>query len=527
MAAEQRLFTVEDTMRLVSEKAKEEDAFWVKVLRRMHMGAIPTLVATFSGATVSHFSSPELWIPGLSGGGKYLLQIYHASDQNKVIGSAIPFNMEKGEPRDVDASVVGRTDWRGPPILEFPPKEALRQQQEMPLYQVDGPPPAPYSGDSATKVPHAWARSAGGGLNREQYSNVTEFSDRARALEAERRLLEEKKLELEREKHKDQLDGLKKSHEADMRSLKSELMGAIQQTKPSGPDPMVAMLMEISKQQAEDRREAAKQAAEDRRVAQQIQAAAEARFLTMFEKMNDRPKEKDPLEMMKAFSELMGTKKDNGIIDAQTKMMHSMSEMMGQQVNVAMDFVSAAADMQLGGQGEKEPAWIKGIDKLVKGVGAMARAQAAQPVAIPQPPQMAATAQYQQPQPNSPGSAAQPAKPQSKPAETDQSVIDQLELAIKARLDPKQVAEALVTHFKDETIQKALAEAGGDMEAALYARLGNWHNLAPSNAEYMKTLIAEIEKYLTKAGFIDDGDSDGEDEDDGQGGDEADEDDDE
>ena len=294
-----------------------------------------------------------------------------------------------------------------------------------------------------------------------------------------------------------------------MRAMKAELMGAIQQTKPQGPDTGMLMMQEMVKQAAEDRREAQKQAAEDRRQAQTLQAASDARFAALLEKMNDRPKE-NPLEMLKAAVELMGSKKDNGIVEAQTKMMHSMSEMMGQQVSVAMDFVSAAADMQLGASGgEKEPGWLKGLDRVMKGVGAMARGAAARGP-IPQVPQQALPAQVpmtfeqqalaQPPAPGSTVAQAVPKQPRPSQRETEKSVIVQIEEAIRGKLEPKQVAAALIAYFQDPSIQKALEEAGGDFEVALQKRLGNWQNEAESNAAYLKQLFTEVEKQLENVG---------------------------
>ncbi len=512
-----RMITGEDTVKALIERSKEGDDFTVKVLRRAHLGSPPSLVATLSGAVVQHFTSPELWLPPLCGGGKYMLQGYHATDLAKPVGGFIQLGIDNLEPREVSADVVKRTDWRGPPNLEYPQKDVPRQTAEDlgPLYTVRSP-TAPGAADSATRSPQGWSRQAVGGHRQDYAENGTWADPRVAALESERRSLEAIKLELEKQKHADKLESLKKDHEADMKALKTELLSAIGQSKPSGPDPTMLMMQEMMKQAAEDRRADAQRAAEDRRAAAERQDRADARQAELMAKMFERPKEKDPLDTFKAVAELLNSKKDTGMFDAQSKIMHSMSEMVGQQMNVAMDFVNAAAEMQLGAGGKDEPAWVKGVDKLMKGIGAMAKASTRGP--IPQPPQLAAQTQPQVP-PTFEQQARQPPPPpqQAKPPEkeTDVPVIVQIEQAIRAKLPVTEIAKALIAYYKDPSLQEALAAAGGDFEAALHKRLGNWHNEAPSNAAYLSALWAEVEKQLTDAGIIgDDDDEEGDEEDD-------------
>lgn len=500
MAENGRMFTTDESLRAINDKAKEADSFVIKVMRRQGgLGSIPSLVANLSEASVQHITSPELWLPDLAGGGKYSLMAFHAGDLNRPIAGAIPFNVDGMEPRDVDSSALKKPNWRGPTVLDYPKESARVQTEDMgPLYSVQSP-SGPGSGDSATRSHQAWARQPGGGILRQDYAGVNGelFGPAAKALEGERRNLEQARRELDLEKHKAELDNTRKMHDADMRALEAKIQASLVQMKPTGPDPMVALLLELSKQQAEDRREAVKQAAEDRRSERERQERADARFLQMMEKMNEKPKEKDPIELFKVFNDLMGSKKDNGIVEAQMKMMHSVSEMAGQQVSTAMDFVNAAAELQLGARGEEEPAWIKGLDRVMKGVGAMAKARQPPPAGPPQLGQPQLPQQAQQPQP--PNQPQQPRPPQQ---ETNLSVIEQVEQAIRAKNPPEMIAKALISYAQDPSIQKALIESGGDFEAAFYKRLGNWHLEAPSNAEYLDTLFAELEKQAVSAGLI-------------------------
>lgn len=499
-AAEQRTFTHEDTMRALNDRAtKDGDTFLLKVFRRINLAMQPTVIATFEGASVGHFTSPELWLPQLAGGGKFMLMGYHATEPNRPIGSFLTFPIDSEDARDVDMQAPKKAGWRGPVELIFPKEADRRPATDMPLYGIGTPPPAPGPGDSATR--HAWPRSAGGGFQRENYDDAA-FGPRAGALEAERRKLEAEKLDAERDRHKAQLEMRETAHKAEMAALKSELMGEFRAARaPTGPDPIVEfMKMQAEERKAadaraaEDRRIAETRATEDRRLAEARQERADARFEKLLEKMSERPKE-NPLELAKQLVELTGKKSNDS--DALVKTVHNMVDMQTSTMGMAMDFVDHVSRMQLGGGGESEPSWVKGVDRLMKGIGKMALARP------PAPPPGAAQQPQQVPQAQ-PGqsNAQQPQQPRPPQAETNLPVIDQVDQAIRAHYEPKEVAKALIAYYKDESVQRALAEAGGDPEAALMKRLGNWPNAAPQNAEYLKRLLAELERQLQAAGFF-------------------------
>lgn len=514
MAAEQRIFTHEDSLRLLGERAKEVDEFTLKLQRRINLGSMPTVIATFAGARLEHFISPELWVPQLAGGGKFFLQGYHSSDANKPVGSFISFSVDSEEARDVDMSAPKKPGWRGPAEMLFP-KEADRRSNapEMPLYDIRTP-PGPGSGDSATRT-HAWSRQPGGGIvHRESHDDA--FGPRAGALEAERRKLEAEKLEAERDRHKTELSMREAAHKAEMAALESKLLSEIRSVKaekPVGPDPLLIKIME---QQAEDRRAAQQAAEENRRLERERQDRADARaaeerrfererqdkiearladdrradaarFEKLFEKLTER-KERDPLEMIEKVGAIVA-KKGGGDTDAIMKSVHNMVEMQSAMMGSAMDFVQHASNLQLGGS-EQEPSWVKGIDRLMKGIGKMAMARAAPPPVL-SPAQQTVNA-------SQPGQPARPA--QQQPAEAP--IIDQIIQAIREYRAPSEVAKALIYYYKDASIQQALAEAGGDPEQAFKNRLGNWvDENFNKNSPYMKQLIAELEKQLQAAGF--------------------------
>ncbi len=500
------------------------DSFAVKVHRRKHQGLPLDRIALLTGATVEHFVNPELWVPQLCGGGKLMLSGYHASDSSKQIGGFVQFEVNTIPEHEVDFEVVKRADWRGPSSLEFPIQPAQRPSDDAGMYRIS-PPPASGDGGSATMVgnPHqAWPRQAGGGLGlriqRPDYGEegVTDRALRDRGVvENERRNVEKERLENERERHAAQLESLKKSHEADMRAMEMRILTTVgNQNKSSGPDPMVEFLKANAEQAAEDRRAAAAERAEDRRAAEaaraaeraeaaenrraaealrsaeraeaaQQRAADNARFERLMDKMTERKPEKDPLETIKLVSDIIGKKDDGGGM----KMMHSVMETMGTLNGLTMDFVDRMADMQLGAQ-EKESPVVKGIEAATKAIGAMVRGSAAQKQA----------AQVQQPQ----LPAQQAAQPQRQPQQSPQAltVLEQIEKAIRLKIEPREVARVLISQFNDATIQAAVVEAGGDFEAAFDRRLGNWKNENPDNMTYFKTLLAEVEKAAIKAGLI-------------------------
>jgi hypothetical protein len=415
-------------------------------------------------------------------------------------------------------------DWRGPPTLEFPKEEARRGNVvDMPLYGAHSP-SGPGLGDSATRT-HVWPRQPGGGsIQRDNYDDIA-FGPKAAALEAERRKLESEKLDAEREKHKAELAQRDAAHKAEMSSLESKLMNEIRAARaPTGPDPMLKLMemqaedrrqaeerrREDTKIAAEQRREDARlererqeradtRAAEDRRLERERQDKidqrlaeerrdGQARFEKLFEKVSER-KERDPLEMIEKASSIFAKKQDSS--EALAKTVHNMVEMQSSTMGMAMDFVDQAMRVRMDQQGGgEEPSWVKGIDRLMKGIGKMALARAG----APQLPQVPAGQPQQAPQ--------QPGQPQQQPQQASPPVIDQILNAIRQYHPPAQVAAALIHYYQDPSVQQALAEAGGDFEVAFKNKLGNWVNENHNkNQPYMDALRDNLDKLLKKAGY--------------------------
>lgn len=100
-------------------RAKGDD-FRMKVLRKVSQAAPLSTIATFDGATVEHFQTPEAWLVPFCGGGPiYVLWAYHASDPNVLLVTVMP-PLIHGAPREPDLSLVRATTWNGPRILISP-----------------------------------------------------------------------------------------------------------------------------------------------------------------------------------------------------------------------------------------------------------------------------------------------------------------------------------------------------------------------------------------------------------------------
>lgn len=513
---------------MINERAaKDGDTFTLKVFRRTNLASQLNVIAAFGDAKAIHFTSPELWITELAGGGKFNLLAFHNSDLSKPVGSYISFPVDTVEPRDVDLHAWKKSGWAGPVDLQFPKEPPARPQTDMLMYGIHSPPPAGAGpGDSATR--QAWPRPAGGGLHRRDYEDESPFGAKAAAIEAERRKLEQEKLEAERERHRSELREAEKRHDAELKALEAKFDAKIAAARPTGPDPTQQLLVKMMEQQAEDRRQMEQRRLDDLKDAREREERRERerkeerereerreearqkeerdrqdrlererredqrlereRLDKMLERMDGG--KKDPLEIAKQLTELVKSKGNDA--DVAMKSLHNVLEMQSTVMGSAMDFVQAASTLQLGG-GENEPGWLKGIDKLVKGFGKMALAR---------PPQLPFNGTPQQPQMPQGQRAPPPQQPPAQPP-AQPTIADQIAQGIREYHPPHLVAKAILAYYQDPSIQQLLIEAGGDFEAALLKRLGNWPNEnAAKNQPYLAALVEALKKELEKAGYM-------------------------
>lgn len=508
-----RVTTPDQTYEMIRNLAKESDAFNVKVSRRPGLNMPSSIIANLNGASATHLLNPELWLPQLAGGGKFVLQAYHATDLNKPVGGLISFNIDNIEAKEVDPLAPSKTGWQGPAEVAFPLPQQRRSQEDALGYPTNiHSPPGPDAPNSASRSNNGYVRSPGGGFTRPNYDDAGdpnwERTPRGlQAVEAERRKLEEEKLAAERERAKDRLEAQAKAHEAEMKAFRAEMMAELKANKaaaPTGPDPMIEML----KQQAEDRRAAETRAADDRRASEtqrsedrrEARAAADAaaiRFEKLLEKLTDRPKE-NPLEMVAKVAEILHKGNSN---EASMKMMHNMAEMHGVQMETAMSFIEHAANLQMG-PSDAEPGWVKGLEQVMKAGASVVKGMTQRRPQLAPPPQLPPQGQPQQ----APAPAAK-SVPVPQQTQAPVLVIDQFVEAIKRAGTPIEIpvagiAKALREQIHDESLQAAFAEAGGDFERVLQKHLWNWANEKPAHMAYLQALVVEVKRQFVEAGLI-------------------------
>lgn len=108
-------------IQILSAVAREKgDDFRVKILRKASPSAPFVNVATFDGARVDHFLTPEAWLVPFCGGGPiFVLWPFHASDPTKLVCQVIPPQIN-GTPKEPDLRLPASPTWNGPVTLISP-----------------------------------------------------------------------------------------------------------------------------------------------------------------------------------------------------------------------------------------------------------------------------------------------------------------------------------------------------------------------------------------------------------------------
>lgn len=525
-----KIVSHEETIRLLNERAKAvSDNFYVKVSRRAHLGSMPTMIATFSGAQVVHVANPETWLPRIAGGGPtYLLNVYHADEPTMLVGSPLVFSVatENCPPKEIDPLVVKAAGWNGPARLEWPDENAKKYATPQPSYQIASP-SSPVRDSASGNVP-------GGGPGM-QYQ--PDFRREFEQLSSERARLERVREEFEERQRQMELDTIRRESEARIREMETKVMHSLQTPKQDASQTIAAMLtaaapilQQMLASQNETRLAVMKQ-----------QEAAAMQQQHMFQMMMQRPSVDPAVE--KAFDRLQNAleKKSNEAVP-QTQMLHSMAEAMGTMTSMTMDLVQTAAELNLGGRQQDDHPALKAIKEGVKAMNSLfsgyqqaANIPRAQPQPQPQPQQLPAHAQQQaafeqaaRAQAPQPAQAPVPARAAPVPARAAPapqgfaefdfanapgSVVDRLEAMIKAKADPSLVAKTFIDSLDDEDLQKALAEVDGQINELVARRLGAWAMNDAANALYLRTLLKEVNAQGAAAGIFE-GEGDDEEEDD-------------
>lgn len=489
----------QEIIELLGSKAKTEgDSFMLKVFRRQSPGAMPVSIATFDDAQVSHFQSPEKWLPRIAGGGPFfLLHAYHIKEPHKLLGAPITLSIPAdalNPPREVDPSVTAQPDWQGPNAISFPPfaHNKAPPQGASAGYRMS---PAPTDGTSAA----AYGPAGGGPGTSPEHQRLWDL---------ERERLREKERALDDEKRRLEMDNLRREHEAKLREFEMRLLqtskpqASIVETVAAITAAFTPLVTTFLAGQAETRRELerarSEQAARSEQLMQQLltRPLIDPGILTILEKSRA---EQIP----------------------QTQMLHSMSEAMASMTQTTMDMVRTAAELQGNGQPD-EPVTIKIIREGMKSINSMFAATRMQSAQQQQPQQRQAPQQErrrlppqapQQPAPVKQEAAPQPQNgaekesvsvgpvPAFNGAEEEETAIEYLVALIKEHHNPVEVVTEIFEVMEEEDFQAELAEVGS-FNALVMKHLGDWMSEDDRNANYLQLLMKELNKQGVERGLI-------------------------
>lgn len=507
----------EETLALINVKAKElGDNFQLKVLRKRFAGGLPELVANLADASVAHIINPETWLPRLAGGGPiFVMQVYHAADPNFQVGAPLQVNVPTdGQPpkvpSEIDIRAVKAGNWKGPATLLFPTaEEAKRGEANFSGYSVPSslPPAAPVIGSHAANlVPVAGMTPQPGAISAENAALL-------HRIQQEREQLERTRAELAEEKHRNELNELRRESDQRMKDFESRITAVT--TRPAEPKTDLAqmiatlaasltpLLVEVFKGQDQMKMAMLKS---------QEQTQAQTQMILL--KMLDKPKDDSSERMFDKFERIM--EKSQATQVPQTTMLHSMMEAMSTITNSTLDLAERAADLNMGGGRPDDHPALKAIKEGVKAVGSLMQGYqgflppqaGAGQLGIPgtPPPQLAPA---HAPQPGAPVVQPAAAAPTVAPPPGQQRVpgnttLEQLENAIKMKLPVDDVARAYVQAIatKDASVLEALDKSGGDPAQMVTDRLGAHIMQNPDLVPYLNALSEAVNKYGEKAGIF-------------------------
>lgn len=551
--AEHKQFTEDETRLVINTKAKADgDNFWIKIFRNRGPMTIPENVATVSDAQAIHLFHPERWLPRLLGGGPiFHLQAFHANSPNEPLGGfikvAVPTDSYPAKSSaEIDQGLLKRPDWQGPQSIQWPTPEDKRALQSQPPGWSVGSlssPPAPTSGNVANQS--AW-RDGGSGatfphhLMESEYNRIKAQQDR---LESERALFESRRQEMEARSRQEELNAIRRENEARIRELEASMKLAAATTAAAQPQHRVPTLSEQLPSLI---------AALAPILQQMMQAQNEIRLALMKQQESAAAQQQNMLQLFlakptldpaieKAFDRMQSmVEKTKADPNASSQMLHNMVDTMSTMFQNQMDVLSMASDLGLGGGGGKdEPPVMKAIKQGIKGLNAMMEgfqqnaakqalagipppvdplaayrlAAAQQPAPLPQtvPQAQRVPPPAQQPQ------AAHAQQPQQPPPNGNggqmPTIIEQLEGAIRAKVDPKELAGAFLKNIEDPSIQAAMEDADGVFEVAVAKRLGPWA-LDPANSGYLDVFKNEVFEQGARLGLWDEDEDDDDDEED-------------
>lgn len=513
MAADGRIqITQEDTIAIINAKAKQDgDSFLVKVLRKRHNGGLPEAVASFGDAQASHITSPEMWLPKIAGGGPiFVVQVYHSNEPSVQIGGPLQFavacdGLPPKAPGEIDVRVIKSGSWLGPRQLLWPTADENKRNTDPSLYSIPTLPSAAATGNNAANnVPVAG--QPGAQYSREHEANAALLSK----IEQERASLIQIRQELSEEKHRSEMNEIRRESERQVKEVEARITTLIQsQNNAPKNDTSLATLISaaapllIKVFEGQDQMKLAMMKSQE-----QAQAQTQMILLKLMEKPQDNVAEK----MFDKFERIIERTQASQV--PQTTMLHTVMEAMSTITNSSLDLAERAADMGMnGGRPEDHPA-LKAIKEGVKGIGALMQGYRAQVPGAPPPPTLhsAPPALAAYPPPAAPQPNLAPAGSPMPGA----TVLEQLEYAIKSRVPPVEVAKVFVHAIAmgEPSVRDALRANNDDPEQLIKARMGAFFLEHPEYLPYLKDLNAEVDKQGQAAGIFDPDEQDDDDADD-------------
>ncbi len=504
--ADTKMLTNEETLGLLRARVtdKGQDSFRMKVYRLRTQNDLPQAVCTLDDAQITHFASPETWLPKLAGGGPlFQLRAYHSSDTTLLVGSPILVQIPGEPPKRVDGEVLKTQAWIGPRILVWPDPTEVPASQT-PSYSIPSMSPGAAGGVTApqTSVP---GQSLPVATNPQLEHALAIIEQQRQQLEATRREIElkERKLELERI----QADGDRR-----MRELEAKITHNASNAG-GGLEKIVAIAGAIAPV-----------------IQLIIQGQNEMRVAMLKAQQDSAQKQTDMLTMM------MEKRADDS---PATKMLTSMMETMGTFTKMQTDFIQTVAESSLGGPKE-EPTGLKIVKELVKGANAVAQGMqmenalkargaaplralpgqpGARPLNVGQARAEAAAAHARANPPTLPQAMPHPGVQIGSPPPVDPhvagipvadataiqslSTADKIEEMIRAKIHVDSIIDAFMAGIDDQhgdpEFREELAKYGNNPVAFFQSRLTEWVLSSEENQAYVRILVEELNAALTEA----------------------------
>lgn len=477
--AEMRQLSMDEALGVLSARAKSEgDSFRFRIFRKRSQASVPESICTLDGAELGHIAAPETWLPKLAGGGPiFTISVYHANDTVTALVQHIPFQIPGEALPEINFAALTSPGWVGPKKLVWPDPRDAKQQPQFPSYSIPNPQPsvASYSGATApqTSVP------AGSGP-----STVFPSMEWTR-LEAERNQLAALRMQLEEQRHKMELEGLRREQEAKLAAFEAKFLLAQQPTqKASGLADILAPLVPIA--------QAIIQSNNDMRV-------------QMFNAQQESEKQRNQLMIT-----LLEKKADDS---PSTKILSTVADSMGVVMKMATDNMKTLQEAM---NGPEEPTAMKVVREVVKGVNQIASGLGQQqkiklppkPAAPQLAPQLAGiTNGHAGPKPA--GATATQFQqsvhtPAAVPAQAPlASSVDILEAYIRRRAPVDEVVQFFITSFSDPAMVQALQGVDLNPINLFQQRLGDgWINEHPENGPYVAALAHLLQERLSAAGML-------------------------